>query len=168
QGASGWVAASAWLTPTRCVDLWRAADEERWGDAVQLWDGLAGPLGQIESDPAFISLIKRALGELGLEQGPVRPPLPQARDVAGPPRLRDSWSAPLGEAGAAASARSHPQRDEAEPGCSPSVCSAARAPRDSGMANGRLETWRAAAWSLSERAADCDDRHAIAKPQIRP
>src|SRR5699024_2403912 len=24
QGASGWVAASAWLTPTRCVDLWRA------------------------------------------------------------------------------------------------------------------------------------------------
>src|SRR5699024_8053403 len=57
QGASGWVAASAWLTPTRCVDLWRAADEERWGDAVQLWDGLAGPLGRIESDPAFISLI---------------------------------------------------------------------------------------------------------------
>ena len=82
QGASGWVAASAWLTPTHCVDLWRAADEERWGDAVQLWDGLAGPLGRIESDPAFISLIKRALDELGLEQGPVRPPLPTATDAA--------------------------------------------------------------------------------------
>lgn len=82
QGADGWVAASAWLSPTRCVDLWRAADEGRWGDAVQLWGGLAGPLGRIESDPAFISLIKRALGELGLEQGPVRPPLPTATDDA--------------------------------------------------------------------------------------
>src|SRR5699024_8591855 len=29
QGASGWVAASAWLAPTPCVDLWRAADEGR-------------------------------------------------------------------------------------------------------------------------------------------
>src|SRR5699024_11005521 len=66
QGASGWVAPSAWLTPARCVDLWRAADEERWGDAVQIWDVLAGPLGQIESDSAFVSLIMRALDELGL------------------------------------------------------------------------------------------------------
>ena len=82
QGAGGWVAASAWLAPTRCADLWRAADEGRWADAVQLWGGLAGPLGRIESDPAFISLIKRALGELGLEQGPVRAPLPTATDEA--------------------------------------------------------------------------------------
>ena len=80
QGASGWVAASAWLTPNRCVELWRAAHEQQWHDAVQLWDGLAGPLGQIEGEPAFISLIKRALGELGVEQGPVRPPLPTASD----------------------------------------------------------------------------------------
>lgn len=82
QGASGWVAASAWLTPARCVDLWAAAASGDWSRAVSLWDGLAGPLGQIESDPAFISLIKRALGELGLPQGPVRTPLPTASDEA--------------------------------------------------------------------------------------
>ena len=82
QGASGWVAASAWLTPTRCVELWRAARDEDWAAAVQIWDRLAGPLGQIEADPAFISLIKRSLGELGLEQGAVRTPLPTASDDA--------------------------------------------------------------------------------------
>lgn len=82
QGASGWIAASAWLTPTRCVQLWRAARDEDWATAVQAWDRLAGPLGQIEADPAFISLIKRSLGELGLEQGAVRAPLPTASDDA--------------------------------------------------------------------------------------
>lgn len=82
QGASGWIAASAWLTPTRCVQLWRAAHDEDWATAVQVWDRLAGPLGQIEADPAFISLIKRSLGELGLEQGAVRTPLPTASDEA--------------------------------------------------------------------------------------
>lgn len=82
QGASGWVAASAWLTPARCVELWRAAEAGDWDRAVALWDRLAGPLAQIEGDPAFISLIKRSLGELGLEQGPVRTPLPHASDEA--------------------------------------------------------------------------------------
>lgn len=82
QGADGWVAASAWLTPTRCVELWRLAHAGDWAGAVELWNGLAGPLAQIEADPAFISLIKRSLGVLGLEQGPVRPPLPTADDSA--------------------------------------------------------------------------------------
>lgn len=82
QGASGWVAASAWLTPARCVELWGAADAGDWDRAVALWNKLAGPLAQIEADPAFISLIKRSLGELGLPQGPVRTPLPTASDEA--------------------------------------------------------------------------------------
>lgn len=82
QGASGWVAASAWLTPTRCVELWRQAQGGDWAAAVETWNRLAGPLGQIEGSPAFISLIKRTLGELGLEQGPVRTPLPTASDEA--------------------------------------------------------------------------------------
>ncbi|WP_394213812.1 dihydrodipicolinate synthase family protein [Brachybacterium vulturis] len=82
QGANGWVAASSWLTPARCVELWRQAREGDWSAAVQSWDRLAGPLGQIEADPAFISLIKRALGELGLAQGAVRTPLPTASDDA--------------------------------------------------------------------------------------
>lgn len=82
QGASGWVAASAWLTPARCVELWGAADAGDWDRAVALWSQLAGPLAQIESDAAFISLIKRSLGELGLPQGPVRTPLPAASDDA--------------------------------------------------------------------------------------
>lgn len=80
QGADGWVAASAWLTPTRCVELWRLASSGDWAGAVSAWDKLAGPLGQIEASPAFISLIKRSLGELGHEQGPVRTPLPTASD----------------------------------------------------------------------------------------
>lgn len=80
QGASGWVAASGWLTPTRCVRLWRLVQEGDWKGAVELWDQLAGPLGQIEADPAFISLIKRTLGTFGYEQGDVRPPLPTASE----------------------------------------------------------------------------------------
>lgn len=82
QGASGWVAASAWLTPARCVELWRLSRDDDWQGAIRLWEGLAGPLAQIESEPAFISLIKRALGALGVEQGAVRPPLPTASDAA--------------------------------------------------------------------------------------
>jgi 1-pyrroline-4-hydroxy-2-carboxylate deaminase len=82
QGASGWVAASAWLTPARCVELWGRARGEDWAGAVRVWDRLAGPLGLIEADPAFISLIKRSLGELGLAQGAVRSPLPTASDEA--------------------------------------------------------------------------------------
>lgn len=82
QGASGWVAASAWLTPTRCVELWRLARDGDWAGAVQQWNQLAGPLAQIEADPAFISLIKRSLGELGFPQGAVRTPLPTASDEA--------------------------------------------------------------------------------------
>ena len=80
QGASGWVAASAWLAPASCVQLWRYADAGDWVSAVALWDRLADPLGQIESNSAFISLIKRSLGELGLDQGAVRAPLPTASD----------------------------------------------------------------------------------------
>ncbi|MDO5661109.1 MAG: dihydrodipicolinate synthase family protein [Brachybacterium sp.] len=75
QGASGWVAASAWLLPQQCVALWRAADRGDWATAVELWSGLSGPLSAIEDNPAFISLIKQTLGRLGWEQGPVRPPL---------------------------------------------------------------------------------------------
>lgn len=80
QGASGWVAASAWLVPESCVQLWRYVDAGDWNNAVAFWDRLADPLGQIESNPAFISLIKRSLGELGLPQGAVRAPLPTASD----------------------------------------------------------------------------------------
>lgn len=80
QGASGWVAASAWLAPAQCAELWKAADSGNWADAVELWNALAGPLGTIEGSPAFISLIKQALGKFGFEQGPVRPPLPTASE----------------------------------------------------------------------------------------
>lgn len=75
QGASGWVAASAWLLPEQCVALWRAADGGDWGKAVQLWNALSAPLAAIEGNADFISLIKQSLGRLGFEQGPVRAPL---------------------------------------------------------------------------------------------
>ena len=78
QGASGWVAASAYLAPAACVRLWRLAHAGDWDGAAALWRRLSVPLGQIEGSPAFISLIKQGLGALGLEQGPVRPPLPTA------------------------------------------------------------------------------------------
>lgn len=80
QGASGWVAASAYLTPGPCVRLWELARAGDWTAAAQLWRRLSVPLGQIEGSPAFISLIKQGLGSLGLEQGPVRPPLPTASE----------------------------------------------------------------------------------------
>lgn len=75
QGATGWVAASAWLLPTQCVALWRAAASGEWATAVELWDSLSGPLATIEGNSNFISLIKQSLGRLGYEQGPVRAPL---------------------------------------------------------------------------------------------
>lgn len=78
QGATGWVAASAWLAPDHCARLWQLSRDGQWTDAVDLWRRLATPLGFIEDNPAFISLIKQALGSLGREQGPVRPPLPTA------------------------------------------------------------------------------------------
>lgn len=78
QGASGWVAASAWLAPKECADLWGKAANGDWNGAVALWNLLADPLGQIEGSDAFISLIKKALGASGFEQGPVRPPLQEA------------------------------------------------------------------------------------------
>ncbi len=76
QGATGWVAASAWLAPDHCARLWQLSRDGQWADAVDLWRRLATPLGLIEGNPAFISLIKQALGSLGRDQGPVRPPLP--------------------------------------------------------------------------------------------
>lgn len=78
QGASGWVAASAWLLPRQCQQLWEFSRDGRWAEAVELWARLAGPLGQIEDSPAFISLIKQTLSRRGAEQGPVRSPLPTA------------------------------------------------------------------------------------------
>jgi dihydrodipicolinate synthase/N-acetylneuraminate lyase len=78
QGASGWVAASAWLLPDHCQRLWELADSGDWAGAVDLWRSLGHALGLIEGDSAFISLIKQALGRTGREQGPVRPPLPTA------------------------------------------------------------------------------------------
>lgn len=78
QGASGWVAASAWLLPRQCQQLWDFSNQGRWDEAVALWNQLAGPLGQIEDSPAFISLIKQTLSRRGAEQGPVRAPLPTA------------------------------------------------------------------------------------------
>lgn len=85
QGATGWIAASAWLAPAQCVRLWRLADSGDWAGAVALWRELALPLSLIEDSPAFISLIKAALSALGHEQGPVRPPLPTASaDEVGP------------------------------------------------------------------------------------
>lgn len=78
QGATGWVAASAYLAPASCSRLWALAQAGDWNGAVDLWTRLGVPLGQIEGSPAFISLIKQGLGKLGLEQGPVRPPLPTA------------------------------------------------------------------------------------------
>lgn len=78
QGASGWVAASAWLLPEHCQRLWELADSGEWAGAVELWRSLGQALGLIEGDSAFISLIKQALGRRGREQGPVRPPLPTA------------------------------------------------------------------------------------------
>lgn len=78
QGASGWVAASAWLLPRECQTLWTHARDGNWAEAVELWNGLSAALAQIEDNPAFISLIKQALSRRGVEQGPVRPPLPTA------------------------------------------------------------------------------------------
>ncbi|MCU4298769.1 dihydrodipicolinate synthase family protein [Brevibacterium permense] len=78
QGASGWVAASAWLLPDHCQRLWALADSGDWAGAVELWRSLGHALGLIEGDSAFISLIKQALGRTGHKQGPVRPPLPTA------------------------------------------------------------------------------------------
>ncbi|MDO5696639.1 MAG: dihydrodipicolinate synthase family protein [Dermatophilus congolensis] len=78
QGATGWVAASAYLAPQSCVRLWSLAREGDWNGAVELWRRLATPLGLIEGSSAFISLIKGALDEFGIEQGPVRSPLPTA------------------------------------------------------------------------------------------
>lgn len=78
QGASGWVAASAWLLPDACEQLWEAARDENWSAAVALWSRLGGTLAQIEGSSAFISLIKQALSRRGSEQGPVRLPLPTA------------------------------------------------------------------------------------------
>ena len=78
QGASGWVAASAYLAPAACVRLWSLARDGDWNEAVALWGRLGVPLRQIEGSPAFISLIKQGLGVLGLPQGPVRLPLPTA------------------------------------------------------------------------------------------
>ncbi len=78
QGASGWVAASAWLLPDHCQRLWGLAERGDWAGAVDLWRSLGPALGLIEDDSAFISLIKQALGRSGHEQGPVRPPLPTA------------------------------------------------------------------------------------------
>lgn len=75
QGAGGWVAASAWLLPEQCVALWQAARAGEWSTAVELWNRLSGPLSAIEGSGDFISLIKQAMGRIGLEQGPVRPPL---------------------------------------------------------------------------------------------
>ncbi|MGC2940202.1 MULTISPECIES: dihydrodipicolinate synthase family protein [unclassified Brevibacterium] len=82
QGASGWVAASAWLLPGHCRRLWELADRGDWAGAVDLWRSLGPALGLIEDDSAFISLIKQALGQTGREQGPVRPPLPTAAPEA--------------------------------------------------------------------------------------
>lgn len=78
QGASGWVAASAWLLPEPCQRLWDLAAAGDWSEAVSLWNRLGGALGQIEGSSAFISLIKQALSRRGSEQGPVRLPLPTA------------------------------------------------------------------------------------------
>lgn len=78
QGATGWVAASAYLAPGPCARLWALARSGDWNGAAALWRSLSVPLGAIEGSPAFISLIKQGLGSLGLEQGPVRPPLPTA------------------------------------------------------------------------------------------
>jgi dihydrodipicolinate synthase/N-acetylneuraminate lyase len=82
QGASGWVAASAWLLPEACQRLWAHARDGNWAAAVELWHGLSAALAQIEDNPAFISLIKQALSRRSIEQGPVRPPLPTADSQA--------------------------------------------------------------------------------------
>lgn len=78
QGASGWVAASAYLAPAQCARLWQLAAAGDWNEAAALWRRLSVPLGQIEGSPAFISVIKQGLTTLGLDQGPVRSPLPTA------------------------------------------------------------------------------------------
>ena len=82
QGATGWVAASAWLLPNECQKLWQAVEAKDWTRAVGVWDLLAKPLGLIESSPAFISLLKQSLSRELVEQGPVRSPLPTATEEA--------------------------------------------------------------------------------------
>src|SRR5699024_7807154 len=82
QGASGWVAASAWLLPEACQSLWAHVRDGNWAAAVEQWNGLSAALAQIEDNPAFISLIKQALSRRNIEQGPVRPPLPTADSEA--------------------------------------------------------------------------------------
>ncbi len=82
QGATGWVAASAWLLPNECQKLWQAVEAKDWTQAVGIWDLLAKPLGLIESSPAFISLLKQSLSHELVEQGPVRSPLPTATEEA--------------------------------------------------------------------------------------
>nr|WP_306238824.1 dihydrodipicolinate synthase family protein [Ornithinimicrobium sp. HY1745] len=92
QGASGWVAASAWLLPDQCQRLWELSRDGNWVEAVDLWNRLASPLGKIEDSPAFISLIKQTLSRRGAEQGPVRSPLPTA-----PPEVVEALLASIGE-----------------------------------------------------------------------
>lgn len=82
QGATGWVAASAWLLPNESQKLMEAVQAKDWAHAVQVWDVLATPLGLIESSPAFISLLKQSLSRELVEQGPVRSPLPTATEEA--------------------------------------------------------------------------------------
>lgn len=82
QGATGWVAASAWLLPKECQKLMEAVQAKDWAHAVHVWNALAKPLGLIESSPAFISLLKKSLSRELVEQGPVRAPLPAATEEA--------------------------------------------------------------------------------------
>lgn len=78
QGASGWVAASAWLLPDQCQRLWEDSRTGNWAEAIDLWKDLGEALGQIEGNSAFISLIKQTLSRRVADQGPVRSPLPTA------------------------------------------------------------------------------------------
>lgn len=92
QGASGWVAASAWLLPDQCQRLWELSRDGNWADAVSLWNQLASPVAQIEGSPAFISLIKQTLSRHGSDQGAVRSPLPTA-----PPESVDALVAAIAD-----------------------------------------------------------------------
>src|SRR5699024_12813020 len=61
QGATGWVAASAWLLPKECQKLMEAAQAKDWAHAVQVWNVLAKPLGLIESSRSA----ERRVGQAG-------------------------------------------------------------------------------------------------------
>jgi 4-hydroxy-2-oxoglutarate aldolase len=90
-GAVGGILAVALLAPGECAELYQAFRQARFADAGRLQERLA-PLHRAVVAELGIGGMKAALDLLGMEGGPVRPPLQPLR--AGElPRVRDALAA---------------------------------------------------------------------------